>query len=195
MKKQTKLLVVILAIISLGVYYGYQKYNFNKKQKTANSINQTSKAKSNQTDKNSIDEKFKKNVTNQVNKAEISKTEADVASAKKAIETLPAGADKETLAKRINAISINGGNTKDFVTNAQYLEELFSSNLYVEIKDSSKVKGVTVAGVKLGLNDRYIIEKGKVKIVFPKGTPKDSIGKVVINTVESDYEIKADIIK
>jgi hypothetical protein len=190
MKKQTKIMIVILAIISLGVYYGYQKYSFNKKQQTS-----STEIKSNQTVENSTDEKSKKIITDQVNKAETSRTEADVASAKKAVETLPPGADKDALTKKINAIAINDGKATDFITNAQYVEELFSSTLYVEIKNSSKVKGVTVAGTKLVLDDRYIVENGKVKIVFKKGTPKDSIGKVVINTVESDYEVKTNIIK
>ncbi|APM40341.1 hypothetical protein [Clostridium kluyveri] len=192
MKKQTKLLIVVLlAVLLIGLCYGYKRY----KQQNSNDVTKNNQIKSNQTSKNSIDEKSKKTVIDKVTKAEHSKSETDITSAKKAVETLPEGNDKQALAKRINAITVNESNSGDFIVSAQYSEELFSSNLYVTTKDSSKIKGVTVNGDKLKLDDRYIIENGKVKIVFKKGTPKDSIGKVIINTEASDYEVKADVIK
>lgn len=187
------MVLILFTMFSIGVYYGYQKYNFDKEQQF--SANLTKNSKSNPIDKNSIDEESQKAIIDKVTRSENSKTEADIESAKKAVSTLPPGAAKEALNKRINAIVVNKNDTTDFITNAEYVEELFSNTLYVETKDSSKVKGVTVAGLKLELDERYIIENEKVKIVFKKRTPKDSIGKVVINTDELDYEVKSDMIR
>lgn len=75
------------------------------------------------------------------------------------------------------------------VKNVEYLDEIFSSNLYVEVSNPGKVIGVTVDGVSLELDDRYTIEDNKVKITFKKGTPIDKIGNVLIITSSKSYEV------
>jgi hypothetical protein len=75
------------------------------------------------------------------------------------------------------------------IKSIQYADEMFSSNLYVEVSNPEKVTGVTVDGVQLQLDDRYAIENGKVKITFKKGTSKDKLGKVIISGASKSYEI------
>lgn len=75
------------------------------------------------------------------------------------------------------------------IKSVDYIEDMLSSNLYVQVSNPEKVTGVTVDGVALQLNDRYILEGNKVKIIFPKGTLVDKIGKVVIVTSSKSYDI------
>ncbi|APM40344.1 hypothetical protein BS101_17190 [Clostridium kluyveri] len=77
-----------------------------------------------------------------------------------------------------------------FIKSIEYVDETFSSNLYVEVSDSEKVTGVTVDGVQLQLDDRYSIENDKIKITFEKGTAKDNLGEVLINSSSKSYKIE-----
>ncbi|WPC42248.1 hypothetical protein [Clostridium sp. JS66] len=99
MKKQVKIILPLaIVLILIGGYYMYQKNSTYNKAKS----NQTAQ---NAANKNAANETLKKNAADEIAKAEKSKSEKDINSAKQAVGKLPEGADKRSLNDKLSLIA------------------------------------------------------------------------------------------
>jgi putative cell wall-binding protein len=111
-----------------------------------------------------------------VTKAEESKLQADYDAAKKLVDALSAGAEKDALAKRLEVVKAEIEKPVDpeaFVQSAEYVETLFGNNVVATVKDGSKVTAVKVNGKELNKdNFEYLVEDNKVSITVDSKTDK-----------------------
>lgn len=117
MKKRNLAVIVGIVVILIGAYFGYKSYALKNTNKSSNETsvkkNQASvdkKANPNQAKESSSSEKVKKTAEDKVAKAEASKAQADMEEARKIVDILPAGKDKDNLNSKLDKIATGSNN-------------------------------------------------------------------------------------
>ncbi|MBE6065452.1 cell wall-binding repeat-containing protein [Clostridium cochlearium] len=121
-----------------------------------------------------------------VAKAEESKLQADYDAAKKLVDALSAGAEKDALAKRLEVVKAEIEKPVDpeaFVQSAEYELTFLGDKYTVTVLDGTKVKGVTVNDKALTEGTEYTV-KGNTITIIAKDTDT-----VVINA-DKDYTVE-----
>lgn len=183
MKKRISVVVVLLLVL-LGIYYGYKSDALKNARPLPNELSKDEKAKSNETDKKLGNEKLKQMVNDKVAKAEASKTQSDIDEARKLIDTLPSGNDKNTLNKKIDKIIAIDNKTRNntvlWVKTPEYDGIKTSIDGTIDIKKAKLVKAFVEnkeLPVTLNSDGTFIIDCESIdvgKTVKVKAYDKDS---------------------
>lgn len=114
MKKYSKpivaLIILVILIISIGIYYGHKNYVLKNENKASNKTPVDKNKAANDAKKNATNEKIKKIAMDKVSKAETTKTQVDIDEARKSVDIMPAGKDKDDLNKKLDKITAGDKN-------------------------------------------------------------------------------------